>query len=231
MRTLLFTICASCAFAAPAAAATRNFGITSFTKVRVEGPFKVTLATGVAPFAKASGSSEALDRVQIGVEGETLIVRSNISSWGGYPGKDPGPVEVSVGTHDLTNAWLNGSGSLAIDRVRGLSFNLSVEGPGQAAIGAADTDQMGVSMLGSGGAKLAGQAKKLTALVRGNASLDASGLAAKDATIGAEGASSVDANVSGTAAVNAAGPATIRLAGRPSCTVKVLGSSSVSGCR
>src|SRR3954452_19719096 len=107
MRTFLFAFCASLAIAAPAAAANRNFGITGFTKIRVEGPFKVSLATDVARFARASGSSAAIDRVEVEVSGNTLVVRSSASSWGGYPGTDPGPVEITLGTHDLTNAWLN----------------------------------------------------------------------------------------------------------------------------
>jgi hypothetical protein len=231
MRTFLFTFCASLAIAAPAAAANRNFGITSFTKVRVEGPFKVSLATDVAPFAKATGSSAAIDRVDVEVSGETLVVRPSASSWGGYPGSDPGPVEISLGTHDLTNAWLNGAGTLTIDRVRGLSFALSVQGSGRGVIGAVNSDQMSVSVIGSGSARLAGRTKKLTAIVRGIASVDAADLAATDATIGAEGTSTIDANVTDTATVDTSGPATIRLTGRPSCTLKVAGSTSVSGCK
>jgi len=231
MRTFLFAFCASLAFAPPAVAANRNFGITSFTKIRVEGPFKVSLATDVAPFARASGSSAAIDRVEVEVSGETLVVRSSASSWGGYPGTDPGPVEISLGTHDLTNAWLNGTGTLTIDRVRGLRFALSVQGSGRGVIAAVDTDQMGVSVIGSGSARLAGRAKKLTALVRGIASLDAADLGTTDAVIGAEGSSTIDANVTGTATVDTSGPATIRLTGRPSCTLKVAGSTSVTGCK
>jgi hypothetical protein len=231
MRTFLISASALLALACPASAATRNFGITGFTKIRVDGPFKVSLATGVAPFAKASGSTEGLDRVAIDVQGDTLVVHSNASSWGGYPGKDVGPVEVSVGTHELSNAWLNGAGSLSIDRVQGLSFALSVQGSGSAAIGAVRTDQMNVGLVGSANATLGGQAKKLTALIRGISSLDAAKLQSKDATIAAEGAATIDANVSDTAKIDATGNATIRLAGRPSCTVKVAGSTSVSGCR
>ncbi len=231
MRTFLFAFCALLAIATPAAAANRNFGITSFTKIRVEGPFKVSLATDVAPFARATGSSAALDRVEVTVSGDTLVVSSSASSWGGYPSSDPGPVEISLGTHDLSNAWLNGAGTLAIDRVRGLSFALSVQGSGRGVIAAVDTDQMSVSVIGSGSARLAGRAKKLTALVRGIASIDAADLAATDAVIGAEGTSTIDANVADTATVDASGPATIRLTGHPSCTLKVAGSTSVSGCK
>ena len=38
----------------PAPAATRNFGISGFTKIRVDGPYKVNVTTGIAPFAKAT---------------------------------------------------------------------------------------------------------------------------------------------------------------------------------
>jgi hypothetical protein len=230
MRTFLLAA-ALVAIAAPADSATRNFGITGFTKIRVDGPFKVSLATGVAPFARASGSGPALDRVQVDVRGDTLVVHSSASSWGGYPGANPGPVEVSLGTHDLTNAWLNGAGSLVIDRVKGLSFALSVQGSGRAEIAAVQADQMIVSLVGTGSAKLSGQARRLTTLVRGISTLDAAGLAAPTATIAAEGAATIDANVTDSATVQASGPATIRLAGRPSCTLKATGSATVSGCR
>ena len=52
MRTFLFAFAFMLTLAAPADAASRNFGVTSFTKVRVDGPFKVTLATGVAAVCK-----------------------------------------------------------------------------------------------------------------------------------------------------------------------------------
>jgi hypothetical protein len=231
MRTFLFAASASLALAAPAAAATRTFGITSFTKVRVEGPYKVTLSSGVAPFAKATGSTTALDRVAIDVRGDTLVIQTNPSAWGGYPGADPGPVEVSVGTHDLTSAALTGAGSLAISRVKGLSFALSVQGSGSAQIDDVAADQLEVNLAGTANAKLQGRALKLTALVRGLSSIDAAKLTTPDAHVTADGSATVDLTVTDTARVDAWGPATIRFSGRPACTLKVSGSTSVSGCR
>jgi hypothetical protein len=218
--------------AAPAGAATRNFGVSGFDRVRVDGPFKVRLATGVAPFAMASGGSTvALDSVSIVVQGRTLVVRNNRSSWGGYPGEAKGPVEVSIGTHELTAAWLNGSGTLSIDKARGLSFDLSIEGTGSASIGSVAVDQLKVSIGGTASARLAGAAPKLTAVVRGISTLDASGLAVKDATIGAQGPATVRVNVTNSAKVDAQGAATVELAGRPACTVRAAGSANVNGCR
>jgi len=230
MRTFLLAA-ALCAIAAPAAGATRNFGITDYQKVRVDGPFRVQLTTGVAPFAKASGSPAALDRVAIDVQGDTLVVHSNLDSWGGYPGRDVGPVEVSLGTHDLSAAWLNGSGALSIDKVKGLKFDLSVQGSGVGEVGQANVDQLNVSVVGTAAARLAGQAAKLTAVIRGISTLDAGALSTKDATLGADGAATISANVSNSVTIDATGPATVKLSGAPACTLRASGSASVSGCR
>lgn len=231
MRTCLPALLALVVAAAPATAANRNFGVTDFDRIRVDGPFKVSLATGVAPFARASGSAAALDQVAVDVQGRTLVVHPNRSSWGGYPGQRTGPVEIALGTHDLSAAWLNGAGSLQIDKVKGLSFDLSVEGTGAIGIGRTDVDQLRVSMAGSGSAALAGRAGKMTAVVRGISTLDAAALVTKDATIGAEGPATVRANVTNAAQVDGSGVATIMLTGEPACTTKLTGSASVSGCK
>ena len=231
MRTFLLITLATLALAAPANAGTRNFGLDSFTKIRVEGPYKVTLTTGVAPFAKATGSTIALDRIALEVRGDTLVVQTNPSAWGGYPGENPGTVEISVGTHDLTNAALTGAGSLAISQVKGLSFALSVQGSGAASIDNVATDQMEVNLAGTASAKLKGKSLKFTALVRGLSSLDAGTLVAPEAHITADGSATIDAAVTDSARIDAWGPATIRLTGRPTCTLKVSGSTNISGCR
>ncbi|HEX6740980.1 MAG TPA: DUF2807 domain-containing protein [Sphingomicrobium sp.] len=229
MRTFLFALLVL--LAAPAGAATRNFGIEGFDRVRVDGPFKVTLKTGVAPFARASGSASAIDGVAMDLQGRTLVVHVNRSTWGGYPGQAPGPVEVALGTHELSAAWLNGSGSLRIDQIKGLAFDLSVQGSGGTVIDRADVDQLRVNLFGNASATVAGRAGTLSAVQRGITSLNAGGLTTKDATIGAEGGSTTSAAVTNSAKVTASGTATVTLTGAPACTVRAYGSASVSGCK
>ena len=227
-------ILASCiaSLASPATAAERTLSVTTFDRVRVDGPYKVKVATGVSPFAKVSGSAAGIDAVSVDQQGRTLIIRSNPSSWGGsYPGEGRGPVEVTVGTPDLSAVWVNGSGSLAVDRIKGLSFDLAVQGSGSAAIGEANVDQLDIGISGAGSVTLAGKAPKLTAIVRGTSSLDASALQVKDVTVGAEGPSQVRINASGTAKVDARGVASVEVSGGAACTVKAQGSAVVTGCR
>ena len=219
----------------PAAAAPpvtqRNYSVTSFDRVRVDGPFEVRLKTNVAPFARASGSQAALDGVTLKVEGRTLIVGPSSGGWGGYPGENRGPVTIEVGTHELSTAWLNGAGSLNIDKVKGLSFDLAIQGAGSARIDTADVDQLKLGLSGAGSARIAGRAASMTATVRGTSSLDAEGLSVKDAVIGAEGPAIVRATVTNAAKVDALGLAAVTLGGKPACTVNAKGSASVTGCK
>lgn len=231
MRTFLLAASAALTLAAPASAGTRTFGIADYTKIRVEGPYKVTLTTGVPPFAKASGSAVALDRIAIEVRGDTLVIHTDPNAWGGYPGQDPGSVEVTVGTHDLSTASLTGAGSLGINKVRGLSFTLSVQGSGAARIDDVAADQLSVGLAGTASAKLAGHAKKLTAVLRGVSTLDATKLTVPHVDASAEGSGTIDAVAADTARVDASGPATIRFTGRPACDLHVSGSTTVSGCK
>ena len=217
--------------ASPLAAAQRNYSVTEFTRIKLEGPFAVTLATNVAPFARAVGSQRALDRVSLRVDGRTLVIRVDRSAWGGQPDEQAGSVTIAVGTHHLEQATLVGPGSLAIDRVRGLDFALSSFGSGAASIDLVAVDRLRLFAQGSGSMRVAGATKQFDASLNGPGLIDASGLTAKDASLSAMGPASLRANVTNNAKLNATGTATITLDGGAACERKVTGSAVVTGCR
>jgi hypothetical protein len=165
------------------------------------------------------------------MHGTTLVVHAKLMAEGTYPNADAGPVEIELGTHDLDGVALAGSGSLSIDKARGLKFDVSVQGSGLTDIGSIDVDQLSVNLGGSAAARMGGKAPMLTAVLRGMTVLDASTLAVKDATFGAEGPATIRANVTNSAKIDGSGAATITLAGNPSCINRMRGSASVDGCR
>lgn len=225
MKKLLLPIALVCA-AVPAAAAERRFSVTDFDRVRVEGPFEVTLRTGLPSGAVAEGNGRALDRVDIEVQGRLLKIRSR-SSWGGYPGEQPGPVAIALTTRDLRGVSLQGNGSLAIDKVRGLMFELSLNGNGRIAIERLEADRADVGLLGTGAIRLAGAVKTFKASIQGTGDLDAANLRADDATIiaGTSGAIAVEAVR--TAKVDALGAGDVTISGDPACTVSNRGNGRV----
>lgn len=227
--TLALFLAAAVAF--PATAADRNYSVTSFDRIRVEGPYAVKVTTNVAPFARASGTLTAMDGVSLRVEGHTLIVRADRSAWGGKPDQPAGPVTIAVGTHDLALVSLSGAGSVTVDKVRGLEFSLLVSGSGSGSVALADIDKLRVSVIGAAQAKVAGKAKHFTGNIRGAGVLDASALATKDAVLSALGPVTLRATASNSAKITANGVATVALEGGAACELKVTGSAVVTGCR
>jgi hypothetical protein len=212
----------------PAEALPRSFTVGSFDRVKIEGPYAVALATGVAPFARAEGSAAALDAIDLRVEGRTLVVRQRrgeaLSSNGGER------VTLALGSPDVRSVSLVGSGSLSVDRLKGLSVEVLVAGPGSLSVQAVEADRLAAAVRGSGSLTLKGRVKNAMLVAQGTPMLSAEQLASNDASISSEGAGEVQAQVTGRATVTAAGTMVIRLSGRPACILRTSGSAVVEGC-
>jgi hypothetical protein len=214
--------------AAPAAGAERRYPVTDFDRVQLDGPFQVTLRTGAPSSARALGSQAALDRVSLEVRDRTLRIRTNRSAWGGNPRDAAGPVTIELSTRDLNAASVIGSGSLAIDRARGLKVDLSVGGSGRLSAAAVDADNLLVGLAGSGRITIGGRAKQLRATVQGTGDFDGSALKADDAVLDAQTAGTIAFSAVRTAKVTATGPGDIAIGGSASCTVDARGTGAVS---
>jgi hypothetical protein len=213
--------------ALPAHAAERRFSVTGFDRIQIDGPYEVTLATARSSSASASGSAVALDGVLINVEGRTLRIRPKRGAWGGYPGEDGGPVRIQLGTAELRAAALSGSGSLAIDKLKGMRIDLSLSGSGRLSVASVEADQLNAASLGSGKLVLAGKVKSLRTAIQGSGSLEGEGLSADDATVTADTSGEIALAVRRAANVTSSGAGGTRISGSPACTVKRLGAGSV----
>ena len=213
--------------ASPAAGAERDYTVTDFDKVRIEGPYRVVLTTGKASSARAMGSREALDRLSVGVEGRTLRVRPNQSAWGGYPGEQPGSVTVAISTHGLRSASVNGSSILAIDTAKAMRLDLSLAGSGRIEIAQVEADILNLSLLGSGQMLVGGTAKSVRAEVHGSGDLSAEHLSAVNARVVADTAGSIRLRVRDSADVVSTATGEVTVLGGPACAVKALGTGAV----
>ena len=213
--------------AAPASAAERRYTVTDFDKIQVDGPYQVALATGHASSARASGSPAALDALTVAVEGRTLRIRRDSSAWGADWNRGSGQVALTVTTQDLRTAFVNGAGSLTIDKAQGLKMEASVAGSGELVITSVDTDTLAVNLLGSGKLGISGKTKSLRAEIHGSGSLDGAALASKDAQVFADTAGTIRVGASRSANIVSSASGEVEIVGNPSCTVKVTGTGSV----
>ena len=227
-RLLLLLACL--VVAAPVHAAERHYVVTSFDRVRVDGPFEVHLTTREAPAATADGSPRATDRVSIRVEGTTLIVsvgsggRSEIPAHGSVQGPGEGKVAapiIRLSTQGLRGATVVGGGSLMIDgAVAAQRIDLYVTGSGTLAAAALDADQLNATLLGSGTMTLGGRGGRVRLLASGSGMLDAAALRGDDVMVRLDGSGSALATARYTANATSTGAGAVTIYGKPECKVK-----------
>jgi len=227
MTRLLLAAFALAALAAPAAAEDRRYSVADFDRLVVEGPYVVHLVTGRASTASAQGRRDALDRVSIDVQGQTLRIRRNRNAWGGAPGADPGTVTVALATRSLRSARLIGPARLDLQGARGLALELSVEGSGDLRAIGVDADRLSLALLGSGRLEIAGAARMVSGNFQGTGDIAAAGLSARQAAIATTTSGAVALTVNGPASVTANGLGTIRILGRPVCTASGVSADQV----
>ena len=131
-------------------AADRSFLVGSFTRVRVDGPFAVTVRTGASPRATASGSNDALDALTIRVDGDTAVVTMGAGNWSSDSGRMITPPAVTLSTPALNSATVNAGATLTIDAMKGQKVDLALNGSGSISVGAITADLLNARIVGTG---------------------------------------------------------------------------------
>lgn len=208
-------------------AADRSFLVGSFTRVRVDGPFAVTVTTGQSPGAHATGGAEGLDGLTIRVDGDTAVVTMGAGDWSSDSGQMVAPPRVTLTTPTLNAATINAGATLSIDAMKGQKVSLAVNGSGALSVGAVTADQLVAQIVGTGQMTLAGTAQRAQVVVSGAGSVDATGLIVNDLTARSDGPGRLDLAARYTATVTTTGLGPVTVAGSPSCTVRAVAGGPV----
>ncbi len=216
---------ASALAAQPAGAATRGFTISSFDAIRVDAPVSVVVTTGVGVSARAEGDQAALDRLKVDVSGRLLIVSMERLTTGE---KSSGAATLRLSTGMLDRVMLTGGGSVAVNRLKGLSARIAVGGSGDISVADVQLDRIDVNLAGGGRVNLAGRAGVAEIHVTGPGSVAAEPLRVRQATVGNEGAGSIALTADVDAKLISTGSGTISIAGKAACTVDNRGVGQVT---
>jgi len=206
---------------AAASAADRTVGVGSFERLRVEGPFRVTVVAG-PPRATVSGGRRAIDQVEVNANGGTLVVRMGANGWGEQPATGGGPVTVTLSTPALASAWLTGGGDVSIARMKGQRVDVSATGAGRVAIASVDADQLTLTVIGSADITATGHAAKARLLTNGSGTIDAGGVAADELVVHLDGTGETKAQARFTAQVVSTGLGRVTVTGKARCNVQAV---------
>lgn len=219
MRILLLLSLA--ALSTPLAAAERKIGIGSFDRLRVDGPFEVRVATGRSPGGTIEGERDAIDAIEVRVDGTTLIVRPGGSAWGERPrGRSSTPPVVTLTTPALVSASVFGNARVTIGRMKGTRVDLSISGAGAIALTAVDADQVNATLIGAGTLSIGGRAAHARFVTNGPGTIDAAALDASDLFVRLDGLGATRAKARYTAQVTNTGLGTVVIDGNARCTIK-----------
>lgn len=206
--------------------AQRSFAVGAFDRIALAGSHDVIVTVGGAPSVRAEGDAEALERLEIGVEGGQLRIgnrgRSGWSWFGGHRG-----ITVHVTVPALAGASIAGSGDMRIDRVEGPRFAAAITGSGDMDIANMRVGEASFSVTGSGGIAAAGTAQRSSASVTGSGDLDLGRLEAASATIALAGSGDISLRATETAAIELRGSGDVTVGGPARCSISKSGSGDV----
>lgn len=211
--------------ARPQGHGTRDFALSGFDKVALQGPDDVTVRVGPAASIRAQGDKAVLDQLEIDVVRGELRVRRKKDGLGISGPK--GHAAIAVTMPSIRAASVAGPGDMKVDLAKADSFYGSVAGSGDLDIAAVEGANVDLSVTGSGDISVAkGRATKVSGSVAGSGSIDAAALIATDAAISIAGSGDVELGATGTAAISIIGSGGVTINGGAKCTVKKVGSGS-----
>ncbi len=210
-----------------AGGATRNFGASDFDRIRISGDFVVEIKQSRITSVTVNGPTAAVDATLADVEGRTLTLHRNQANWMGNGASDAAPT-VTITTPVLSDLRVTGSASVHAAQMRGMAMVVSLNGAGRLTVDAATGERLTVAQLGAGKLVVAGRVAMLGAVLRGSGDFDAARLNAENVKLTAETSGNATLAASRTAAITASGSGVVTVIGKPACTVKNVGSGSIS---
>lgn len=214
--------------AAPVAAAERNYSVTDFDRIRVEGPFRITVTTGSAVTARAEGEQRALDALTLRVDGRTLVIRMGDQGWGGFPGEVPPPPSIRLTAPSMRAVVVTGGAVVEVAQMKAPRVDLTLTGSGSITAPAIEADRLVASLMGTGRLTMGGRALTASVQSRGAGDVDASALSVGDLTVNSESAGEARFNAERSVRVISTGAGAVSVAGDAACTVQSTGAAPIA---
>ncbi|MCP3734157.1 DUF2807 domain-containing protein [Sphingomonas sp. RP10(2022)] len=199
----------------------RRVAIGSFERLRVNGAFEVTVATGTSPGATVIADRGVIGDIDLHVEGNTLTVRRNTTGrWSEQTSAAVAtPVRIALTTPRLSGVAIVGGSRVTVSKLTGMRIDLAATGNGAIQAGDVQGDQLVAQLIGDGKITAAGRVATARLLANGAGAIDAAGLDAGDLNAHLDGLGTIAARARYTAQVSSTGLGTISVAGRPKCRV------------
>jgi hypothetical protein len=187
---------------------TQSFALNGFTRVEVAGPDDITIRQGDAFSITARGRKEALDRLEITLDGPDLEIGRKREGFS-FSSRDEDDVDIAITMPRLNAVRLTGSGTIDADTVDGDAVEAVVTGSGDLKV-----------------AKLTGKRADIT--VSGSGDIEIAGGTIGSGELSVTGSGNVDAQATGKADISILGSGDVTLTGGANCSTRQMGSGTAT---
>lgn len=204
----------------------RTYPVTNFQQIEVAGPYDVEVRTGGNASVSAQGPEHMLERTEVAIEGNKLVIRArHHGGWFQMGWSHHGDAHFVVTVPQLSAAELTGSGEVKVDKVQGQSFDGAVTGSGDLSIANLAVQSLKLSITGSGDVKAgAGKAQAAEYAITGSGDLDAGAIDSPQIKASIAGSGDLKAHGSGTANIDIMGSGDVYISGGAKCSATKAGS-------
>ncbi len=195
------------------AQANRSYDIEDFTRLRIGGPYDVTLKTGNNPSIELIGDEEVIERTTVKIEGRELIVKFENDRWKWSGSRDK--VQVNITFTELERLDVSGACQLNVmDKITAEDFDLDVSGASDADI-ELDSRFLKVDISGASTVNLSGESEEQEIDISGASSFKARDFQTERTYVDASGASNATVYVKERLRADANGASSIYYYGDP----------------
>jgi hypothetical protein len=207
---------------APAHAAERSY----FEEVIVEGDIQVTVDTGKAPSAKATGEKNQLGALKVERQGRVIRIRLQGLQ---ASRKTAEPLQVVLTGRNINKLALRGNGKISASDVDMTNVTVELRGSGEINIASLKSTAFVARLVGNGRLNIAnGTAINSEVLVDGGFEVKAAGLKTEKLTLVQNGAANVHFTVDKSADISNSGTGTITIEGNANCFVRAAGGATIN---
>lgn len=191
-----------------AGTAQASYPARNFSQVTVAAAIDVTIVAG-KPFAvSATGRQQALDHLDVVVEGDTLLIRPRKNENWGVQGVDMNDTDITVALPSLKGLTLVGSGDIDAQGI--------------------DARALSVTLAGSGDIKASGKCDRIDAKLTGSGKMDLANLKCTTARGTVAGSGDMAIYATRTVTATATGSGDIVLYGPAKAQSRVTGSGTIT---
>jgi len=207
---------------------TQTYDLTGFTGVEVAGPDDVTIRQGDSFSISARGRKEALDRLEIKLDGTQLKIGRKREGFS-FSNNDEDDVDIAITLPKLNAVRLTGSGTIDADNIDGDAVEAVVTGSGDLKVAKLTGKRAEITVSGSGDIEIAsGTIGSGELSVTGSGDIDADGLVATTLEVSVTGSGNVDAQATGKADSRILGSGDVTLSGGATCSTRQMGSGTAT---